>query len=221
MENRGCGQRWGDLTYAQHSDDLVIINLFELMGIDKPTWIDVGANHPFAISNTALLYSRGCRGVNIEANPDLMPEFYKHRPDDKNINVGIAPASGEFNFYLFRDGDGLNTFDPLERDQTIASGNPVKEVISIHCMTLNMAVDLYCDGKWPNLLSMDVEGLDFDILSKAQFPILGGPDLVCVETRRHASQKMTDMMHSKGYALVIRMAENLIFARQDQYKKGY
>lgn len=214
----GEGQRFGPITYAQHGDDLFIINLFELMGIDKPSWIDVGANHPFAISNTALLYSRGSRGVNIEANPDLMPEFYKHRPDDKNINVGIAPAPGSLDFHMFTIGNGLNTFDPVERDQTIASGNPVKEVRKVQCITLNQAVALYCDCKWPNLLSIDVEGLDYDILDGTRFLT---SEIICVETRRHAGQKMKDLLFDRDYLVIARLAENLIFIRSDLYSKCF
>ncbi len=215
----GEGQRWGAITYAQHGDDLFIINLFELMGIDKPSWIDVGANHPFVISNTALLYSRGSRGVNIEANPDLMPEFDRVRPEDKNINVGIAPQAGKLPFYLFRDGNGLNTFDPIERDQTVASGNPVKEIRMIDVITLNEAINRYCAGAWPNLLSMDIEGLDYAVLATAD--LTNGPEIVCVETRRHAGVGMRSLMGNKGYTLAARLAENLIFVRHDKFGMGY
>ncbi len=214
----GEGQRWGPITYAQHGDDLFIINLFELMGIERPSYIDIGANHPFVISNTALLYSRGSRGVNIEANPDLLPEFHRLRPEDKNVNIGIAPEAGKLPFYMFEIGNGLNTFDTIERDQTIQSGNPVKETRMIDVITLNQSVDKYLDGKWPNLLSIDVEGLDYEILRTTKDI---KSEIVCVETRRHAGAKMRSMMNAKGYWLASRLAENLIFVRSDKFAAGY
>lgn len=57
------------------------------MGIKKPSYIDIGAHHPYEISNTAIFYMNGCRGVNVEANPNLIDEFYKERPDD--IKQGV------------------------------------------------------------------------------------------------------------------------------------
>ncbi len=215
--NLGEGQRWGPITYAQHGDDLFIINLFELMEIDKPSYIDIGANHPFAISNTALLYQRGSRGVNIEANPSLIAEFNNSRPGDVNINIGIADGEGAMEFYMFRDGNGLNTFDIGERNLTIASGNPIQEIRMINVITLNQAVDKFCAGKWPHLLSIDIEGLDYDVLRTTDFT--DGPYVVCVETRKHASHKMELMMLSHDYILMARLGENMIFVKDDVYDK--
>jgi FkbM family methyltransferase len=157
--------------------------------------------------------------VNVEANPDLMDEFYHHRPDDKNINIGVSPKSGEMEFYLFMDGNGLNTFSASERDKTIGSGNQLKEIRMIQTITLNEVIEAYCNGEWPNLLSIDCEGLDYDILCTAK--IENGPDVICVETRRHDTQKMKAIVQSHGYKLVTRLAENLIFVRNDQFEKGY
>lgn len=190
------------------------------MGIEKPSYLDIGAHHPFNISNTALLYQRGSRGVNIEANPLLMEAFCRHRNEDVNVNCGISPKAGELDFYMFSDGSGLNTFDPVERDQTVASGQPVQKVTAIDTITIDEAVHLYCKDKWPNLLTIDVEGLDYDILKGANFRF-SRPEIVCVETRRHASQKMRAMMNEHNYWLSARLAENMIFVHGDQYQKCY
>src|SRR5437763_16778861 len=64
-------QGFGGRTYAQFGEDLIFLNIFALLGINTPSYIDVGAHHPVNISNTALLYERGCRGIKIDANPDL------------------------------------------------------------------------------------------------------------------------------------------------------
>lgn len=211
MMNLGEGQRWGPITYAQHGDDLFIINLFELMGIDKPSYLDIGANHPFAISNTALLYQRGSRGVNVEANPELIEAFLRDRPLDINVNIGVAPGVGKLQFFMFRDGNGLNTFSQSERDRTIASGNPMTRSMMIDVIELNDVVKQHCNGEWPDFLNMDVEGLDYDVLKATCFD--GGPDVICVETRKHETQKMRAMMATKDYGCAARLGENLIFIK--------
>ena len=65
-------QAFGPLTYAQFGEDLILANAFALRGIEKPSFLDIGAHHPVHCSNTALLYARGARGVCVEANPNLI-----------------------------------------------------------------------------------------------------------------------------------------------------
>ena len=211
IEEFGAGQRWGPITYAQHGDDLFIINLFELMAIENPSYLDIGANHPFIISNTALLYKRGSRGINVEANPNLMQAFYDHRPEDVNVNLGIAPTNGKLEYYMF-DVDGWNTFSKSERDKTIANGYPVKETKLIEVITINELLDRCC-VKWPDLLSIDCEGLDYQILESARFAG-AGPKIICVETRRNETYQMYDLLKAQGYDLITRLAENLIFVKE-------
>lgn len=82
-------------SYAQHGKDVIIINLFKLLGIEKPSYIDIGDHHPYEISNTALLYELGSNGINIEANPNLLEEFKKERKHDINICCGIGSKDSE------------------------------------------------------------------------------------------------------------------------------
>ncbi|MGB5027475.1 MAG: hypothetical protein WBO38_03165, partial [Chitinophagaceae bacterium] len=39
-------------SYSQSGEDIIVSYLFERMGIKKPTYLDIGANHPIALSNT-------------------------------------------------------------------------------------------------------------------------------------------------------------------------
>src|SRR5690606_9910227 len=70
-------QHYGHITYSQHGEDLLILNLFDQLQIKNPSYLDLGAHHPTDISNTKLLYDRGSRGVNIEANRHLIEAFYE------------------------------------------------------------------------------------------------------------------------------------------------
>lgn len=213
-------QRWGHVSYAQHGDDLFLINIFELLGIDKPSYLDIGAHHPTRISNTALLYQRGSRGVNVEANPKLFELFCDQRPGDINVNHGIGPVSGIMTFYMFSDDGGRNTFSVSERDKIISEGHRVQREVPIPVITIDDLVRKYCNGKYPNLLTMDIEGLDYSVLESAQFTD-SMPDVICVETRRHEGERMKTMMSIKGYVCAIRLAENLIFVKTCNYGRLY
>ena len=128
----------GGVTYSQFGDDLVIINIFNNLGIEKFTYLDIGAHHPYNISNTALLYKYGYHGINVEANPNLIEAFFRERPLDKNVNVGIGTKSGEMPFYMIDGFSGRNSFDKkvVEKFCQEYPEFSVKEIKKIKVLTL-------------------------------------------------------------------------------------
>lgn len=207
-------QKWGHTSFAQHGDDFMILNLFGLIGIEKPSYLDIGAHHPTNISNTALLYQRGSRGVNVEANPLLIEEFKILRPEDKNICNAVGPERGFRTFTMFSPTSGRNTFDQNEVDEMVWAGFPIQGVMEVEMVTINDIVAEHCDNKWPSLLLTDIEGLDFDVLHSADFKNTA-PKIIVTETRRHNGEAMHALMNQKGYRLYCRMWENLFFVRED------
>lgn len=198
-------QRWGHISYSQHGDDFMILNICELLKIEKPNWLDIGAHHPVNISNTALLYDRGFRGVNVEANPKLIEAFKVMRPEDVNICTGVGIEEGTFPFYCWDEWSGRNTFSKKE-----SYNFDFKEIQYLPMTTINKIVDNFCNKVWPKILLMDIEGLDYDVLLNAEFN-QKGPDIICVEARRQDSVKFTSMMWDKGYLYYSRMGENMFF----------
>lgn len=209
-------QKYGSRTYSQHGEDLMLLNIFTLMGLDKPTYLDVGAHHPEELSNTKLLYDYGSRGVNVDANVLLIEEFKVQRPEDKNICIGIAPNSGILTFYMYDSNSGRNTFCPKEVEK-MKGAMTVREAIQMPVVTLNQLVNQHCSGVFPHLLSMDIEGLDFEVLSMTDFS-KSKPIVIIVETRRSLPENssMRQLLKSRGYCSCCRMGENLIFI-QDEY----
>lgn len=211
-------QYFGHISYSQHGEDLMLLNLFKQIGIDKPSYLDLGAHHPTNISNTALMYSRGCRGVNIEANPNLMEAFYKERSEDKNVCVGVGLKEDDMPFFMFDERSGLNTFSEAQAMEiTKSSGMIIQNIKLISCMTLNQIVDTYCEGKFPDFLSCDIEGLDIEVLAHADFS-KNKPKVMCVEIREVDMRRSCLMIESNGYNSYCRMGENVIFV-QDEYLK--
>lgn len=202
-------QKYGHVTYAQHGDDLMLVNIFSLLHIDKPSYLDVGAHHPVNISNTKLLYDRGSRGVNVEANPNLIKEFELQRPEDINLNVGVATESGIKTFYMYDDKSGRNTFSE-EETRSLEGVMTVRTAIQLPVVTLNHIVDTHCGGRFPDLLSIDIEGLDFDVLTQTDFRA-SYPKVIIVEVRRHDTGRFTLMMYAQKFLFYCRMGENLIF----------
>lgn len=203
-------QCWGYISYSQHGEDFLILNLFKMLGVEKPNYLDLGAHDPEIISNTKLLYDRGSRGVNVEANPILIEKFKQLRPDDINVNVGVSYVPGEHLFYMYSDTSGRNTFSETEV-QSLEGVLKARKSPSIKCVTLTTILEEYCNGVWPQFLSCDIEGLDYDVLNTTAFTADKGPWVVCVETRNSETIKMRKMFERRGYFTYARMGENLIF----------
>lgn len=215
-------QRFGRLTYAQHGDDLIVLAIFDAMGIDRPSYLDVGAHHPFNISNTALLYSRGSRGVNVEANPNLYEAFLACRPEDTNLNVGVSPVSSEpMKFYMVDKWSGRNTFDRQVAEDFV-SAHPqfsITETMDVPVLTITDIVNQHCSGRFPDFLSIDVEGLDESIIRSIDFE-RGAPKVICAEVVAGAGSARNEAglkryLSEKGYFSLIRCGGNTVFVRNE------
>lgn len=207
-------QNFGCVTYSQNGEDLMLLNIFKILGIDKPSYLDLGAHHPTTISNTRLLYEHGSRGVNIEANPNLLPNFTLDRAEDINVNVGVGEFEGDALFYMYSDTSGRNTFSNKEVESMERVLTP-RARITIPVITVNQIVEKYCGGVFPNLLLCDIEGWDFRVLASADFKKHYKPAIICVEVRAEKTAAMVAMLHSKGFVPLCRMGENIILTSYD------
>lgn len=138
--------------------------MLDVFNVQKGFFLDVGAHHPYNLSNTALLYSEGWRGINIDACPGSMAEFHHHRPEDINLEVPIAPRAERLLFTRFND-PGLNGF--LTPKQIITHqkrGVQVVDQLELDCLPLHEILDKHAHGKKIDIMSIDVEGMDQRIL---------------------------------------------------------
>ena len=215
----GPDHRYKKVSYAQYGEDLIIFSIFrEHLHIDKPSYIDIGAHNPFHLSNSALFYKFGCKGVNIEANPDLIKEFYKYRSNDKNLNIGICPEKNEILPFYIMEQPELNTFVKEQADTLDSKGYPIKKVVNIQCYNLKYIIETYCDGIFPDFLSLDVEGLDEYIFEHYDFS-KARPKIICVENlkiddngRFYKIEKIRNILAKNNYVLIADTFLNDIFA---------
>lgn len=202
-------QYYGGRTYAQHGDDLILLNLFKAMGIERPSYLDIGAHHPFELSNTALLYERGSRGINVEANPDLMDDFHKHRPEDVNLNIGIGPRPGRRPFYRSHRTCGRNSF---VRGSLEDIG--VTSEVMVEIRTVGQIVEEHADGTFPDILSMDIEGLDLPVFETIDFRH-SAPKVIVAEALGANGAAIRELLTSRGFAFHFRAGGNAIFVHRN------
>ncbi len=198
-------KRFGNCYFSQCGEDAIVKYIFQLRNIDKPTYIDIGAHHPYYLSNTAYFYEKGSRGINVEANPDLISAFQIHRPHDVNLNVAIGGIMSERNFYILSDSS-LSTFSKDEAENLVSVGrHKINSVKKIQLVTLESVLEKYSNNAFPDFLSLDVEGLDMEILKSIDFSKYW-PKVICLEAAEYspigAGSKRLDLIEyitNKGY----------------------
>ena len=202
-------QLFGDMTYAQHGDDLVIRAVFHSLGIGNPSYLDLGAHHPENISNTKLFYDTGSRGINVEANPVLHKLFLEQRPQDINLNVGVGIKSGFQDFYMIDGESGRNTFIK-EVAEGFVLDYPEFAITEVRQLPIFTVEQILHHRRIPDFLSIDIEGMDFAVLSSIDFKRYPFK-VVCVEIQPYSEENIRTLMHNVGYYSIIKCGSNLIF----------
>jgi hypothetical protein len=123
---------------------------------------------------------------------------------------------------------GLNTFSRSEASFWEQTGTPelgrpaVKEVRRVPLLDINEVMGRYFSPH-PNLLSIDVEGLDLSILQRIDFDRFV-PEVICTETlgftedgRQFKKKDLPDFLQSKGYFSYADTYINTIFCRSDAF----
>ncbi len=167
--------------------------------------MDIGAHHPFFLSNTAIFYERGCRGICIEPDPILFKEIKKHRKNDICLNIGIGTGEKKLADFYVMSSQTLNTFskhqvEEYKKNSTVT----IKDILKVPLISVDEIINKYCSNT-PNFISLDVEGLDFLILESFNF-IQFRPEVICLETLSYTENnkekkltKIPELMISNGY----------------------
>lgn len=219
---------FGNTTYSQSGEDLIALNIFLILGIEAPRYLDVGAHHPFNISNTALFYERGFRGINIEANPNLYNNFVKLRSEDQNVCVGIGAKEGTLPFYMIDKWSGRNSFQKDEVELFVKEHPEftITEVMDIPVITLDQAVEQYAGGKYPEYMSLDIEGIDYAAVKASRIFKEQGPVVLVTECevdrgKKQIQSNMRSLMEEMGYFEYCITFSNSIYVKNEYRERLY
>ena len=210
-------------SYSQTGEDLIIKNVFDIIGIRQPSYLDIGAHHPFYLNNTALFYETGSRGINIEPDPTLIKAFFQHRKEDVNLNIGISDQPGILDFYVINN-PVLNTFSKEEAENYHKEGDyHIVEEKKVKVDTVGSVLAEFRGGKFPEFLTIDAEGVDDIILKSIDFTN-NYPIVICVETisfsnsgKGQKNLALIEFLKSSGYILFADTYINSIFVRTDRW----
>ncbi len=202
----------GSVSYSQMGEDLILFHLLrDAMRIQRPTYLDIGAADPVEANNTYLFYTQGCHGVLVEPNPAYQERLHRLRGRDLIVNAGVGVSdTAQADYYVIRDAPMRNTFskDDVDDLRKRRGQEVVERVMKIPLISINRLVARYLGGT-PDLLSIDVEGLDLAILQSIDFERYR-PAVIIAETQ--PSGAIPSLLVSKGYEMRGAAMNNAIFA---------
>jgi FkbM family methyltransferase len=169
---------WAAISYAQSGEDRIIATL--LGGLTQPPgfYVDVGCNHPVRFSNTFELYKRGWRGINIDANAQLVDLCRHTRPRDVSICAVVSDAEREIVFTEF-DNPLLSSVSDRHVERW-REHSDVARTRRASARTLNEILRTHDAPQRFDLLSIDVEGHELEVLSALDLEAYR-PKLIVVE----------------------------------------
>lgn len=150
--------------FGQEGEDAVLAELLGGEQQSKGFFVDVGAHHPTRFSNTWKFYQLGWRGINIDPTPGCMVDFNKLRPEDTNLEIGVSERESERLFYCYNE-PALNGIDNDRREELAESPYKLEKIIEVKTKPLSAILSAHnVVLSSPNFLSIDVEGLEMEVL---------------------------------------------------------
>ena len=153
--------------YADNGEDIIIQGLFNHK--KNGFYIDVGCYHPVRASLTHLLYKKGWKGVNIDISKDTINLFNIARPNDKNINIGIADKEGEDFYYQSSHINQANSFKFYDNVKKVKV-----QITTLDNIIKNLGIEKI------DFLNIDVEYRDFKALQGLNLNNVR-PSLIAIE----------------------------------------
>jgi FkbM family methyltransferase len=159
-------------SYSQSGEDAILSYLLRAMGIpaESVTYLDLGANHAMDLSNTYYFYSKGAKGVLVEANPKLISELRNVRHRDIVLNKCIDTISGKKVKFYILNGDGLSTPDHQAAMDFCAANPALKIIDTVEVETITVMDIIKEHMKLPpTILNIDIEGKEIEIINSIDF----------------------------------------------------
>lgn len=215
---------WNKKWYCSYSQCWEDLFIKRILGDKKIFYVDIGANDPIKINNTYKFYREGSNGIIIEPNPELEEDIRKKRKNDIYLKCGIMPYNnGESLTYYKLSSNTLNTFSEYDAVAATKKGYKIVEKLQIPVISVEELINEYIKGKDIGLLSVDVEGFDFEIIQSWPFEN-SRPYCICIETvefetsmKRENYKEMKEFMRSKGYSVYADTYVNTIFVDERRY----
>lgn len=213
----------GRTSYAQCGEDLILRFVFDSLGIARPTYLDIGANDPVRFSNSYLFYRQGAVGTCVEPDPRLAAQLRRKRTRDRVLELGVGAREGSLPFYVMSD-PVLNTFNRVDAERLVDMGHRIERTLEVRVLPVGEVFER-C-GEIPDILNLDVEGMDAEIVAAIDFT-RHRPIACCIETITYSEtgggekvQSIFQTMAANGYSAYADTHVNTIFVDSVRWRRS-
>ena len=204
-------------TYSQDLEDIFINEYFKNKNCGF--YIDIGCYHPIKYSNTALLYNRGWKGINIDMNSTSIDLFNIARNRDINICSAISSTNKQVTQFIDHSYSPVNTIDKKFSD-VISKKLSIKPFIEkkIQTYTLSQVLKKYkLLINQVDFLNIDVEAHDYEVLKGIDFVKIK-PKIICIEIENFSSklnfEKINNYLKKYNYIFIKKIGLNGFFEKK-------
>ena len=204
-------------TYSQDLEDIFINEYFKNKNCGF--YIDIGCYHPIKYSNTALLYNRGWKGINIDMNSTSIDLFNIARNRDINICSAISSTNKQVTQFIDHSYSPVNTIDKKYSD-IISKKLSIKPFIEkkIQTYTLSQVLKKYkLLINQVDFLNIDVEAHDYEVLKGIDFVKIK-PKIICIEIENFSSklnfEKINNYLKKYDYIFIKKIGLNGFFEKK-------
>lgn len=199
--------------------------LLNWIGIEKIAYLDLGANDPVVFSNTYRFYRSGHRGVLVEADTSLAAKIAKERPQDICVAKAVTVSDEETVDFFKMSADTLSTTKSTTAERyERESEHRLADKTTVPAIHIHKLLDRYFSEKAPDFVSLDVEGLDLELLKAWDFS-KWRPAVFCVETLTYTQnqtavkiREIFELMEEAGYQLYGDTYINSIFVERSAWE---
>lgn len=209
-------------SYSHNGEDMVLRAVFlRYPHTYSGFYVDIGAHHPMKFSNTRYFYELGWSGICVDPLPGSAGLFTKWRPRDIFLQAGVAAEECEMTYYMF-DEPALNTFS---ENTARENADKVKTKKQVKLLPLRrILADHLPHGRRIDFLSVDVEGLDLEVLRSNDWATFRPLVVLIEETSPIALKEVQELdcsiyMKQQGYESFARTPGALFF--MDTRSPGY
>lgn len=194
--------------YSQSNEEPYILEFFK----DRPLGrlLDIGAYHPTVFSNSRALINLGWSGVLVEPSPKCfisLKEEYENSSTVDIVNVAIGSTDGKIRFY---DSGGAVATAVEEHYNTWKGIQLDYNTVEVDCVTWETFYNNF-PGKY-NFVSIDTEGMDFEILSQMSLPEMG-VELICVEYSYNSNSIFKYLDYCGYNKVILKNTENILVSK--------
>jgi hypothetical protein len=197
-------------SFSQYKEDDFLIKEILKRSIINPYVVDVGAHSTQGSNSYIFAKHLGWKTLLIEANEDLIPGLKRDFPKDTIIlNCAIGLQEGQNEFFVSEN----SYVSSAEKNQVKAWGSSI-ETRKVQMQRIGKVLDEYGVPKNFTLLTIDIEGLDLQVLEDMLENTEYRPRYIIAELAFLKRNKITAILEnptlSKYYKILTTTHANLV-----------